>query len=136
MRAILLILFVPLAHAQPARLTDCAPFVKGGKGTYFVEPVVNVGQEGVHFAWACKLTKPAKVHTFVHSCSFESCNAVQLTRSLWRVTTGQSTLAAEWAEHSNIPYPVKPESEHYPLALEAVETLHQLQDRIDAKVGK
>lgn len=132
-RFMILALFVPLAHAQPAKLYDCSPFVKGGRGTYYVEPIVQVGQKAVHFAWACQDAKTDQVRKFHYFCALSSCNPVQFSRSMWLIGTGQSTAAKEWAAHSTIITPVDKTSPHYPIALEAQEVLNQLQTRINAK---
>jgi len=135
-KKLVLALFVPLAlcaeaGAQPVMLYTCQPFIKNGRGYYFVEPIAHVGQYGVHFAWACKDHDSDRVTPFFYSCSYDACNAEQLSRSLWRVATGQATLAKEWAQYSTLQFPATKDDAHYPLAAEAQEVLNQLKDRIN-----
>lgn len=123
---------LPVA-AQPDRLYECTPFVKNGRGYYFVEPIAHIGQYGAHFAWACKDPGTDAVRSYIYFCSLDVCNPVQLARSLWLITSGQSTAAKEWAQYATIPTPVPPDSPNYPLALEAQEIFNQLKDRVAAK---
>lgn len=129
---IALLIAVP-SYAQPVRIYECAPFLKGGRGSFFVEPIVHVGSYGLHYAWACKDPSTDAVRTYVYFCRLDACNPTQLVRSFWLITTSQSTLVKEWAKYTTIKTPVAPESPDYLLALEAQGVLDQLKDRVTAK---
>lgn len=132
-RFLILLLIAAPAIAQPTRLYECEPFRKGGRGYYFVEPTVQIGTYGLHYAWSCKDSSTDAVRSYIYFCSFDACNPAQLVRSLWRVTSGQSTLTKEWAAHTTIQTPVKAGSPHYQLAIEAHGVLDQQRATVRAK---
>lgn len=133
--AILLLAFAAgAAHCAPAKaplyLASCQPFVKGGTGNYFVAPEFSQGGYGLHFAWACQNTKTKTVHMYYYACAYSSCSAPKLITTLWRVTTGQTTLVKEWEANTTITAEPSPASLDGLLLVEARQNLSRLRARV------
>lgn len=134
---LLLTLVASAAHCTPTKaplyLASCQPFVKGGTGNYFVAPEFSQGGYGLHFAWACQNTKTKTVHMYYYTCAYASCSAPQLITTLWRVTTGQTTLVKEWQAHTTITTEPSPASPDGLLMVEARQNLARLRTRVIEK---